>query len=69
MNVLFYDKNVKEYTISINFHNETKVKFHLNRTDFENIKKSDMVSLHVPKQKEPLINKKKLKLMKKVHLL
>ena len=66
MNVLFYDKNIKEYTISINFHNETKVKFHLNRTDFEILlKKSDMVSLHVPKQKEPLINKKELKLMKK----
>ena len=66
MNVLFYDKNIKEHTISINFHNGTELKFHLNRTDFEILlKKSDMVSLHVPKQKEPLINNKELKLMKK----
>ncbi|MAQ31867.1 MAG: 3-phosphoglycerate dehydrogenase [Flavobacteriales bacterium] len=66
MNVLFYDKNIKEQTISINFYNEKEVKFHLKRTDFEILlEKSDMISLHIPKQEKPLINKKEIKLMKK----
>ena len=66
MDVKFYDPYIKMQKITIDFYNQKTIDFELEKTDFsELLSKSDIVTVHVPKQKEPLINAKKLETMKK----
>ena len=70
MNILFHDTYIKKQKITLEFYNETKVDFELKKTDFnELLEKCDMITIHVPKQKKPLITTKELALMKKTALI
>jgi len=66
MDVKFYDPHIKIQKITIDFYNKKTIDFELEKTDFsELLSESDILTVHVPKQKEPLINKKELETMKK----
>ena len=66
MEILFYDPHINKKTISIEFYNKKKIDFQLIKTDFiDLLTKSDVVTIHIPKQNKPLINKKELEKMKK----
>tara|TARA_Y100001968_G_C19416022_1_gene749065 strand:- start:311 stop:1270 length:960 start_codon:yes stop_codon:yes gene_type:complete len=66
MTVLFFDPHIKEHIISITFYNNKTMDFKLKKTPFlDLIKQADMLTIHVPKQKKPLINEKEFKLIKK----
>ncbi|MAQ69528.1 MAG: 3-phosphoglycerate dehydrogenase [Flavobacteriales bacterium] len=70
MRVFFYDTYIKKHKITLEFYNEKTVDFELKQTDFnELLRKSDMITIHVPKQHKPLITAKELKLMKKTALI
>ena len=70
MHVLFYDTYIKKQKITLEFYNQTRLEFTLKRTNFkELLEKSDMITIHVPKQKKPLITTKELKLMKDTALI
>ncbi len=65
MNVLAYDRFLKKAEIKLDFGNGKTVDFNIKISSFIDVlKKSDFISLHVPAQKEPIINKKEFKLMK-----
>ena len=66
MTVLFSDPHIKNHTISIQFYDDTTANFKLSNCTFEELlKKSDIITIHIPKQKNPLINKNEFKLIKK----
>jgi len=66
MKVLFFDPYMDNCTISVDFYNNTKMSFELIKTEFiELLKKSDVLTIHVPKQNKPLIDTKEFKLIKK----
>ena len=66
MDVLFFDPHIDQCTISIRFFNNKKINFQLKKTELEDLlKKSDMITTHVPKQNKPLIDQKEFKLIKK----
>ena len=66
MEVLFFDPYMDNCTISIEFYNNSKMSFELIKTEFiELLKKSDVLTIHVPKQDKPLIDTKEFKLIKK----
>ena len=66
MNVEFYDPNINLQKITIDFYNKKTIDFELEKTDFnELLSKSDIITVHIPKQKQPLINTKELEKMKK----
>jgi len=66
MTVLFFDPHIHNHTISIKFYNGEMINFELQKTDFlDLLKKSDMITIHIPKQKKPIINKEELTIMKK----
>ena len=65
MNILGFDKFIKEKSIDINFNNENAYTFKINLISFDEIlEKSDFITLHVPAQKNFLIGKKEFKKMK-----
>ena len=65
MNVLAYDKFLKEAFITINFSAEKSLDFKIQISKFDDLlKNSDFISLHVPAQKEFVIDKKEFELMK-----
>ena len=65
MNVLAYDKFLKEAFITLNFSAEKSLDFKIQISKFDDLlKKSDFISLHVPAQKEFVIDKKQFELMK-----
>jgi D-3-phosphoglycerate dehydrogenase len=65
MNVLAYDKFLKEAFITINFSAEKSLDFKIQISKFDDLlKNSDFISLHVPAQKEFVIDKKQFELMK-----
>lgn len=66
MTVLFFDPYTDKKTISIEFYNDKKISFELKKTELiDLLKKSDMISIHVPKQNKPLIDTNEFKLLKK----
>jgi len=66
MDVLFFDPHIDKCTISIEFFNNQEVSFKLKKTELADLlKKSDMITTHVPKQNKPLIDQKEFKLIKK----
>ena len=66
MKVLYYDLYNEEEKITIEFYNTEIYSTHVVKSDFSNtLKNSDFITLHVPKQKKALINKKELEKMKK----
>ena len=70
MHILFYDTYIEKQKITLEFYDQTTVDFTLKRTNFNDLlKKSDMITIHVPKQKQPLITTKELKLMKDTALI
>ena len=65
MNVLAYDKFLKESNVTLNFFNGKTFDFNIKISKFEDLlKKSDFISLHVPAQKEFVIDKKEFNIMK-----
>ncbi len=65
MKVLAYDKFIKNTNIKLDFGNEKIIDFKIKISSFLDVlKKSDFISLHVPAQKEYLINKNEFNLMK-----
>tara|TARA_B100000963_G_scaffold361757_1_gene399300 strand:- start:3698 stop:4651 length:954 start_codon:yes stop_codon:yes gene_type:complete len=65
MNILGFDKFIKEKSIDVNFNNENAYTFKINLISFDEIlEKSDFITLHVPAQKNFLIGKKEFDKMK-----
>ncbi|MBC8297975.1 MAG: D-2-hydroxyacid dehydrogenase [Pelagibacterales bacterium] len=65
MNVLACDKVIKKTDIKLDFGTGKTINFNFNISSFLDVlKKSDFISLHVPAQKEYIINKKEFNLMK-----
>jgi D-3-phosphoglycerate dehydrogenase len=65
MKVLAYDKFLKEASITLNFSHEKSVEFNIKISKFNYLlENSDFISLHVPAQKEFVIDKKQFELMK-----
>ena len=65
MNVLACDKKIKKTDIKLDFGNGKTIDFNIKISSFLDVlKKSDFISLHVPAQKEYIINKKEFNLMK-----
>ena len=65
MNVLACDKAIKKTDIKLDFGNGKTIDFNIKISSFLDVlKKSDFISLHVPAQKEYIINKKEFNLMK-----
>ena len=65
MKVLAYDKFLKEASIILNFSHEKSVEFNIKISKFNYLlENSDFISLHVPAQKEFIIDKKQFELMK-----
>ena len=65
MNVMFSDKFINEQEIILDFIHDKKVSFNLKSSDISNLlKNSDYITLHVPAQKEFVIGKNEMKLMK-----
>ena len=65
MKVLAYDKFLKEALITLNFSNQKSIDFNIQISKFDDLlKNSDFISLHVPAQKDFVIDKKQLELMK-----
>ena len=66
MNILGFDKFIKEKSIDVNFNDENAYTFEINLISFDEIlEKSDFITLHVPAQKNFLIGNKEFKKMKK----
>jgi len=65
MNVLAHDKFTKKAEIKLDFGNGKIIDFNIKISSFLDVlKNSDFISLHVPAQKEYIINKKEFNLMK-----
>ncbi len=65
MKVLACDKKIKKTDIKLDFGNGKTIDFNIKISSFLDVlKKSDFISLHVPAQKEYIINKKEFNLMK-----
>ena len=65
MNVMFSDKFINDQEIILDFIHDKKVSFNLKSSDISNLlKNSDYITLHVPAQKEFVIGKNEMKLMK-----
>ena len=66
MKILFYDPYIDKQQIRLNFYNNSFANFELSKTGLsELLKNSDFITVHVPKQKNPIIRKKELKQMKR----
>jgi D-3-phosphoglycerate dehydrogenase len=65
MKVIAYDKFIDEAKVQLEFFNGQSVDFTIKTTDFNSvITESDVISLHVPAQKEYIIGKTELEKMK-----
>ncbi len=65
MKILAYDPMVEKTQIELSFFDGQKLSFDLKTVSFEEVvKNSDFISLHVPKQKDYIIGKPELELMK-----
>jgi len=65
MNVLAYDKFLKETKITLNFMGGNSIDFEIKISPLDELlKKSDFISLHVPAQNQYVIDKKEFELMK-----
>ena len=70
MRVLFYDSFIAEKELEITFYNQQSISFKIQKSKFEEILKySDVISIHIPKQKKPIFNKSEFKKMKKGSLI
>lgn len=66
MHVLFHDPFIEKKIIQIDFFKNQKLSYELESTELDKlIQKSDIITTHIPKQKQPLIKKKELLMMKK----
>ena len=66
MNILGFDKFIKEKSIEVKVNNQNAYSFEINLTTFDEIlEKSDFLTLHVPAQKNFLIGTKEFAKMKK----
>ena len=66
MNILGFDKYIKDNTIEIKINNQNAYTFKVSLISFDEIlKESDFLTLHVPAQKSFLIGKKEFEKMKK----
>ena len=66
MNVLAFDKFIKEKSIEVKLNDQNTYTFEINLISFDEIlKNSDFISLHVPAQKNFLIGKVEFEKMKK----
>lgn len=66
MNILGFDKFIKEKSIEVKVNNQNAYSFEINLTTFDEIlEKSDFLTLHVPSQKNFLIGTKEFAKMKK----
>ena len=66
MKVLFFDPEIKNTTIELEFFNGEKISFPLEGSSKESVlKESDFISLHVPSQSEYCIDRKAFGLLKK----
>ena len=60
MKILFYDPYIDKQQIRLNFYNNSFANFELSKTGLsELLKNSDFITVHVPKQKNPIIRKTK----------
>ena len=65
MNVLAYDKFLEEATVKLEFMNNQSIDFNIKISKIDELlSKSDFISLHVPAQKNYVIDKKQFELMK-----
>jgi D-3-phosphoglycerate dehydrogenase len=65
MKVLAYDKFLEKADLTLDFHDGKKIDFEIKISKFEYLlKNSDFISLHVPAQKNFVINKKEIDMMK-----
>jgi D-3-phosphoglycerate dehydrogenase len=65
MNVMFSDKFIDDQEITLDFVHDKKVSFNLKSSDIsDTLKNSDYITLHVPAQKEFVIGRNEIKLMK-----
>ena len=65
MNVIYHDSDLEKTTISLNFFDGQKIDFELRNSSKETLlKKSDFITLHVPKQKNYVIDKNDFEIMK-----
>ena len=66
MEVKFYDPQINNQKISIDFYNKKTLDFELEKTEFTQLlQESDIITVHVPQQDKSLINLKELQKMKK----
>ena len=66
MEVLFYDPYINEKTICIDFYNKTQICFDLKNSKLSDLYRNvDILTIHVPNQKKPLISKHEIEQMKK----
>jgi D-3-phosphoglycerate dehydrogenase len=66
MDVMYCDKYIESKQIELNLAQNNKISFNLQSSNMEDLlKKSDYVTLHVPAQKDYVIGKHELDLMKK----
>ena len=65
MDVMYCDKYIESKQIELNLAQNNKISFNLQSSNMEDLlKKSDYVTLHVPAQKDYVIGKQELDLMK-----
>ena len=65
MKVLAYDKFLEKADLTLDFHDGKKINFEIKISKFDYLlKNSDFISLHVPAQKNFVINKKEIDMMK-----
>jgi D-3-phosphoglycerate dehydrogenase len=65
MKVLAYDKFLEKANLTLDFHDGKKINFEIKISKFDYLlKNSDFISLHVPAQKNFVINKKEINMMK-----
>lgn len=65
MKIIAFDPFVKEATVNLDFFDGNSLDFNIKTQSFESVlKESDFITLHVPAQKEYVIGKKELAMMK-----
>ncbi|MBJ05219.1 MAG: 3-phosphoglycerate dehydrogenase [Flavobacteriales bacterium] len=65
MKVLFYDPHIEDKNICIEFYNGKEICFKLTKSKLSDLlKKIDILTIHVPNQKKPLISKDEIEQMK-----
>ena len=67
MEIIAHDKFIQKCNLELQFYNQNKIIFELETTSIESLlKKSDYITVHIPKnQEKAVIGKKEIKMMKK----